>query len=71
MTTDTAHDTSHILRVVKTAESLCEHENANKAIVLPAAYLHDCFTFPKNHPQRSESSKYAADKGLCCLNRWN
>ncbi|MDD1780327.1 HD domain-containing protein [Enterovibrio sp. ZSDZ35] len=71
MTTDTAHDTSHILRVVKTAESLCERENANKAIVLPAAYLHDCFTFPKNHPERKESSRYAADKAIAFLQSIN
>ncbi|KXF82928.1 HD domain-containing protein [Enterovibrio coralii] len=67
MQTDTAHDTSHILRVVKTAEALCEIENANRAVVLPAAYLHDCFTFPKNHPQRSESSRFAADKAVAFL----
>ncbi|MFA0707632.1 phosphohydrolase, partial [Vibrio sp. 10N.222.48.A3] len=46
MTQDAAHDISHIKRVVKTAEVLCTQEQAKLEVVLPAAYLHDCFTFP-------------------------
>ncbi|MGF1755829.1 HD domain-containing protein [Vibrio makurazakiensis] len=61
MQTDAAHDLNHILRVVKTAKQLCRAENAVEEVVVPAAYLHDCFTFPKNHPDRERSSKHAAD----------
>ena len=64
MTQDAAHDISHIKRVVKTAKALCVQEQAKLEVVLPAAYLHDCFTFPKNHPDRAQSSKMAADKAI-------
>lgn len=67
MTQDAAHDISHIKRVVKTAKSLCAQEQAELEVVLPAAYLHDCFTFPKNHPERATSSKVAADKAIAFL----
>lgn len=62
MIQDPAHDLSHVQRVVKTALALCQQEDAQIEIVLPAAYLHDCFTFPKNHPERAKSSTMAADK---------
>ena len=61
---DLAHDINHVLRVVKTAKLLCKQEQAVQEIVIPAAYLHDCFSFAKDHPQRSESSKFAADKAI-------
>lgn len=62
MVQDPAHDISHVKRVVKTALALCQQEHARIEVVLPAAYLHDCFTFPKNHPDRTKSSTIAADK---------
>lgn len=64
MKTDAAHDISHILRVVKTAKQLCLAEGAIHEVVVPAAYLHDCFTFPKDHPERQQSSLYAADMAV-------
>ncbi|CAH6866896.1 HD domain-containing protein [Vibrio chagasii] len=67
MTQDAAHDISHIKRVVKTAKALCDQEQAKLEVVLPAAYLHDCFTFPKNHPDRAQSSTIAADKAISFL----
>ncbi|WP_375750382.1 HD domain-containing protein [Vibrio sp. HN007] len=68
MQQDLAHDLNHVFRVVKTAKSLCEVEKAKLEVVLPAAYLHDCFSFPKNHPDRAKSSQYAADKAIEFLN---
>ncbi|MCL9775355.1 HD domain-containing protein [Vibrio methylphosphonaticus] len=62
MTTDAAHDLNHVLRVVRTATQLALAEGANLDIVLPAAYLHDCFTYPKDHPERKQSSFIAANK---------
>ncbi|GLT13503.1 HD domain-containing protein [Vibrio algivorus] len=62
MIQDPAHDLNHVLRVVQTARKLCQKEQADLLIVLPAAYLHDCFTFPKNHPERASSSAVAAEK---------
>ncbi|WP_372882997.1 HD domain-containing protein [Psychromonas sp.] len=64
MDQDLAHDINHVLRVVKTAKFLCRKERALEEIVVPAAYLHDCFSFSKNHPNRSQSSKVAADKAV-------
>nr|WP_026339370.1 HD domain-containing protein [Psychromonas ossibalaenae] len=64
MKTDLAHDFEHVLRVVKTAKGLCLHENAVSEIVIPAAWLHDCFSFAKDHPDRRNGSKYAADKAV-------
>lgn len=68
MTQDPAHDINHVYRVVKTAKQLCQAEGAVLEVVLPAAYLHDCFSFPKNHPDRARSSTVAADKALAFLN---
>ncbi|RKF17537.1 HD domain-containing protein [Alginatibacterium sediminis] len=62
MTQDLAHDLNHVRRVVASARKLCETEKANWAVVMPAAYLHDCFSYPKDHPQRRNSSLIAAKK---------
>ncbi|CAI2324863.1 TPA: HD domain-containing protein [Vibrio parahaemolyticus] len=67
MQVDAAHDIEHVKRVVKTAKQLCDEENADIAIVLPAAYLHDCFTYPKDHPNRKQSSAIAARKAIAYL----
>jgi uncharacterized protein len=64
MQTDLAHDFNHVLRVVKTAKQLSLLENAIIEIVVPAAWLHDCFSLPKNHSDRKSSSVYAADKAV-------
>ncbi|HCD1301705.1 TPA: HD domain-containing protein [Vibrio parahaemolyticus] len=67
MQVDAAHDIEHVKRVVKTAKQLCDEENADIAIMLPAAYLHDCFTYPKDHPNRKQSSAIAAKKAIAYL----
>ncbi|NIY92023.1 HD domain-containing protein [Vibrio diazotrophicus] len=67
MNQDLAHDIDHVLRVVKTAKSLCYKERAIEEVVIPAAYLHDCFSFEKNHPERSQSSVIAAEKAVSFL----
>ncbi|HCE1576046.1 TPA: HD domain-containing protein [Vibrio parahaemolyticus] len=67
MQVDAAHDIEHVKRVVKTAKQLCDEENADIAIVLPAAYLHDCFTYPKDHLNRKQSSAIAAKKAIAYL----
>lgn len=67
MQQDLAHDLNHVYRVVNTAQALCLSEGAMVEVVLPAAYLHDCFSFAKNHPDRAQSSRYAADKAIAFL----
>ncbi|GAM72113.1 metal-dependent phosphohydrolase [Vibrio sp. JCM 19236] len=64
MEMDAAHDISHILRVVKTAKQLAFQEKADMAVVIPAAYLHDCVNLPKDHPDRHLGSQLAADKAV-------
>ena len=61
---DAAHDINHIKRVVKTAKSLCRAEQGDIDVVLPAAWLHDCVSFPKDHPDNKRASVLAADKAI-------
>jgi uncharacterized protein len=61
---DVAHDITHIERVVRVAIQLCNAEKANMAVVLPAAWLHDCVAVAKNHPDRAKASTMAADKAI-------
>ena len=67
MQTDLAHDYQHVLRVVNNATKLCQQEGAIDAVVLPAAWLHDCLSLPKDHPQRALASQLAADKAIAFL----
>ncbi|NMR25171.1 HD domain-containing protein [Pseudoalteromonas sp. NEC-BIFX-2020_002] len=64
---DVAHDITHIERVVRVAKQLCIAEQANMAVVLPAAWLHDCVAVAKNHPDRAKASTMAADKAISFL----
>jgi len=57
---DPAHDEGHVKRVVANARALSEKEGADLAIVLPAAWLHDCVSVAKNSPERSSASRLAA-----------
>lgn len=57
---DAAHDMEHIRRVVANARRLAAAENAQLAVVLPAAWLHDCVTVPKDSPHRAQASRLAA-----------
>lgn len=67
--TDSAHDIAHIRRVVKNAELLLRSEEADDEIVITAAWLHDCVSLPKNHPDRKKASSLAAEKASLFLNR--
>ena len=53
---DRAHDIDHIERVVATVRLLGEREGAELAILEPAAWLHDCVSVAKDHPQRQQAS---------------
>jgi uncharacterized protein len=58
---DAAHDLLHVRRVVARARRLAAAEGAQLAIVLPAAWLHDCVVIPKDSPQRTAASTLAAE----------
>jgi len=71
MKTDLAHDLLHVKRVVQLATKIAESEQAEMNVVLPAAWLHDCLSYPKNHALRPLSSLHAADKAVLFLRRIN
>ncbi|GAB4209605.1 MAG: HD domain-containing protein [Roseiflexaceae bacterium] len=60
MAGDSAHDLAHVHRVVANAVALAREERADLAVVLPAAWLHDCITVPKDSPLRAQASALAA-----------
>ncbi|MFL5800861.1 MAG: HD domain-containing protein [Roseiflexaceae bacterium] len=64
LTHDAAHDLEHIRRVVATAKALARAEQADLAVVIPAAWLHDCVIVPKDSPLRSQASGLAAQAAL-------
>jgi len=66
---DAAHDLGHVLRVVTWARRLARAEAADLAVVIPAAWLHDCVTVPKNSPDRARASKMAAETASAWLRR--
>ena len=68
---DAAHDLEHIRRVVANARGLAAAEGANFEIVLPAAWLHDCVTVPKDSPQRTTASRLAAAQAVAWLREWD
>ncbi|MGF1727121.1 HD domain-containing protein [Photobacterium nomapromontoriensis] len=69
--TDPAHDLSHIQRVVAAAKQFAAEEDAELAIILPAAWLHDCVTLKKNDPLRHQASTLAAQDAIQFLRTIN
>jgi uncharacterized protein len=64
---DTAHDLSHVRRVVRNASRLLEKEGAEAFVVIPAAWLHDCVAVRKSSDQRAMASRLAADAAISFL----
>lgn len=62
--TDPAHDFLHIRRVVSTAKTLCEAEQGNWAVVMPAAFFHDYINVPKGDPRRAYASQLSAEAAI-------
>ena len=67
MAGDPAHDLSHVRRVVRWARRLAEAEGADLGVVVPAAWLHDVVTVPKDSPDRARASWIAADTASAWL----
>ena len=67
MAGDPAHDLSHVRRVVRWARRLAEAEGADLGVVVPAAWLHDVVTVPKDSPDRARASRIAADTASAWL----
>ena len=67
MAGDAAHDAAHVRRVVASARRLGALEGADLAVVVPAAWLHDCVTVPKDSPHRPRASRLAAERAAAWL----
>ena len=68
---DAAHDLAHVERVVGNARALAATEGARLEVVLPAAWLHDCVSVPKDSPQRASASRLAAAQAGQWLGEWH
>jgi uncharacterized protein len=68
---DVAHGLGHVRRVVMNAKRLAAAEGARPEVVVPAAWLHDCVTVPKDSPQRAAASRLAAAQAVAWLRAWN
>ncbi len=68
---DAGHGVDHIERVVVNAIRIGREENAEPAVVMPAAWLHDCVSVPKSSPDRHLASRLAADRALEILSSLN
>lgn len=66
---DPGHDVAHILRVMNTCEQIGKSEGADIELLLAAAILHDVVNLPKDHPERLQASKMAAEKSRDILVR--
>lgn len=66
-TDDGAHDLEHVRRVVDNARRFGRGEGAPPAVVIPAAWLHDCVTVPKDSPERPRASRLAAETAVSFL----
>src|ERR1700678_1644157 len=64
---DSAHDLSHIRRVVKTARDIAQREGGALEIVVPAAWLHDFVVVPKSSQDRARASRLSADAANALL----
>ena len=69
LTDDAAHDIAHFRRVWMTAQGIMADEDSDPLVVLTACYFHDIVSLPKNHPERSHSSRLAARKTREILSR--
>lgn len=68
--TDVAHDLLHIKRVVASCKKIAEVEGGNLAVIVPAAYLHDCVSIPKDSAERNRASTLSAQRATDLLTTW-
>lgn len=67
---DAAHDASHVQRVAVNATKFALREGANLSIVIPAVWLHDCYTVSKKSELRKQASTLSAEKAEKLLLEW-
>ena len=62
-----AHDFGHVRRVAALAGRIAEAEGADPAVILPAAVLHELFSYPKDHPDSPRSGEVCAERAADVL----
>jgi len=68
---DPSHDFSHVMRVVESCKKIGKEVGADLDILIPGALLHDVVNVPKNHPDRVQASRLAADQASLILKELN
>ena len=64
---DTAHDIEHTKRVAANAKMIASQLPSDGQVVITAAWLHDCVSVPKDHPDRKKASVLSADRAVAFL----
>lgn len=64
---DTAHDIAHTQRVAANAKMIANQLPSDGQVVAAAAWLHDCVSVPKDHPDRKKASVLSADRAVAFL----
>ncbi|WP_027665553.1 HD domain-containing protein [Rhizobium leguminosarum] len=65
---DASHDVHHIRRVKSVALEIADMEGeADRSVLVAAAYLHDIVNLPKNSPDRAKASALSADAAVPVL----
>jgi uncharacterized protein len=67
---DAAHDAAHVQRVAVSAVKFAIIEKADLSIVIPAVWLHDCYTVSKKSNLRNQASRLSAKKAHELLLKW-
>jgi len=61
---DSAHDLAHIERVVSNAKLIANSIKSDRQVVIAAAWLHDCVSLPKDHPDRKNASGLSGGRAV-------
>lgn len=61
---DPAHRLDHFQRVAKLAIDLAIKSDADLAVIIPAAWLHDFIAIPKDHPKRKQASTLSSQAAI-------
>src|SRR5262245_55112809 len=64
---DAAHDFQPVSRVARSARTIAERERADVEIAETAAWLHELFNHPKNHPESHRSGEICAEHARAVL----
>ena len=65
--TDHAHNIAHLKRVAYNSRKIMSSEGGDELVIITASYFHDIVSLPKSDPQRSSSSRLAADKAITLI----